>query len=73
MNEETQKEIPKMLRTSEAAKALHRSKQTLRLWASKCSGPIQPVRLNGYRGPLLWRESDIIALLSSGKHEKCDG
>jgi hypothetical protein len=59
-----QQDIPKMLSTARAAKALHRSVQTLRLWACRNSGPIKPVRLNGYGGPLLWRETDIIDLLT---------
>lgn len=55
--------IPEMLTTEEAAAALHKQTQTLRTWSSRGSGPISPVRL-GRRGRLLWRKSDIIAILS---------
>lgn len=55
--------IPEMLTTEQAAAALHKKPQSLRVWSCHGSGPIQPVRL-GKRGPLLWRKSDIIAILS---------
>lgn len=56
--------LPKMLTTEDAAKALHRSVQTLRMWSHKRNGPIDPVRLHGHGGPLLWRETDIIDVLN---------
>ena len=64
MKMEKQKAMPRMLTTEEAAEALYRRPQTLRTWACKNSGPIKPVRIVGRQGaPLLWRESDVLALL----------
>ncbi len=48
-----------LLTTKEAAIVLRRSAQTLRKWACTGEGPVQPVRLNATRGPLLWRRIDI--------------
>ncbi len=52
-----------MLTTEEAAKALRKAVCTLQRYAQTGKGPIQPVKI-GTRCDLLWRESDIIALLS---------
>lgn len=52
--------------TPEAARLLGRSVQTLRLWSCKGCGPIQPVRVNGFGGPLLWRLADIERIISGG-------
>jgi hypothetical protein len=49
------------LTTSQAAKALNRSEQTLRIWSCKKNGPICPININGR---LAWRVSDIEALLN---------
>ena len=49
-----------VLTTAEAATALNRKPQTLRRWAFKKNGPIQPVRINGR---LAWRAADLRALL----------
>jgi len=46
------------LTTAEAAAELRRSQQTLRRWAMRGDGPLQPIRLRR-RGPLLWRLADI--------------
>ena len=62
--------IPNTLTTTEAAKALHRSAQTLRKWACTGSGPIQPVRIGRPGGPLLWRVSDIEALFGQSEAEE---
>jgi len=43
-------ETRSMLPTSEAARHLNRSPQTLRLWACKQNGPLQPSRINGRLG-----------------------
>ena len=58
----TLKEAPDMLTTREAAEILRRKKNTLRLWAAKGNGPIQPVRLKP-GGLLLWRKADILKLI----------
>lgn len=57
--------------TAAAAKILNRAPQTLRMWAMGKRAPIlpdgrtlQPVRLFGKGGRLLWRVSDLEALLS---------
>jgi hypothetical protein len=52
--------FPAMLPTNEAAPTIRRKPQTLRKWASQDSGPIRPVRVHGR---LLWRVSDLQALL----------
>jgi hypothetical protein len=62
------------LETVAAAELLHRRPQTLRQWASK-GGPISPVRVNGFGGRLLWRRSDIEAILGgnfSGREKMPD-
>lgn len=62
--------IPKMLTTAQVAAALHRTKQTVRLWACCGNGPLKPVRINGFGGPLLWRESDVISVLNGQSDEQ---
>jgi hypothetical protein len=54
-----------LLTTREAAELLRRSPQTLRVWAMKESGPIFPVRTRP-NAPLLWRRTDIEALINVG-------
>jgi hypothetical protein len=49
-----------VLTTAEAAFYLNRSQQTMRRWACKNSGPIEPVRVNRI---LSWRVKDIKSLL----------
>jgi hypothetical protein len=46
--------------TAEAAIHLNRTQQTLRLWASSGSGPIQPKKINGR---LAWRIDEILNLI----------
>ena len=53
--------LPEVLPTSQAAPTIHRAPQTLRKWACLDNGPIRPIRINGR---LLWRVSDLQALLS---------
>lgn len=48
------------LPTAEAAAHLNRAPQTLRIWAMRESGPIQPVRVNGR---LAWPVKDIKRVL----------
>ena len=48
------------LPTSEAARHLNRSGQTLRLWACKENGPLRPVRVHGR---LMWPTADLKRLL----------
>jgi hypothetical protein len=48
------------LPTAEAAAHLNRAPQTLRIWAMRESGPIQPVRVNGR---LAWPVDDIKRVL----------
>lgn len=48
------------LPTSEAARQLNRTPQTLRQWAHKGNGPIKPVRINGR---LAWPVAEIRSLL----------
>lgn len=43
-----------------AAHYLNRSSQTLRIWACKQNGPIQPLRVNGR---LAWRTNEIRRLV----------
>lgn len=50
-----------ILSTKDAAAALTRQPQTLRIWACYENGPIRPVRIHGRLG---WRVQDIQALLS---------
>ena len=48
------------LPTSEAAGQLNRAEQTLRLWAMRGDGPIQPLRINGR---LAWPVAELKKLL----------
>lgn len=54
-------ELPAVLPTKLAAKAINRAPQTLRKWACLENGPIRPVRINGR---LAWRVSDLQKLLN---------
>jgi len=56
-------ELPEVLSTAEAAKAINRQPQTLRRWACLEDGPIRPIRINGR---LAWRVADLQALLNGG-------
>lgn len=58
---ETNSKLKQLLTTAEAAEALNRRPQTLRLWACLKNGPIHPVRINGR---LAWRVSDVEKLLN---------
>ena len=49
------------LTNAEAASAINRAPQTLRIWACLENGPIRPIRI---KGRLAWRVSDLQALLS---------
>jgi hypothetical protein len=57
--------VPETLTTAEAAVALNRKPQTLRMWACHENGPIRPVRVHGR---LAWPANQIAALLSGGAH-----
>jgi len=46
--------------TAAAAHYLHRQPQTLRIWASRESGPLRPLRIFGR---LAWRTAEIRRLL----------
>ena len=46
--------------TAEAAKHLTRADCTLRLWACKGTGPVQPLRINGR---LAWPVADLKRIL----------
>ncbi|MBL8327594.1 MAG: DNA-binding protein [Rubrivivax sp.] len=48
------------LSTREAAAHLGRAQQTLRIWACREIGPLQPLRVNGR---LAWRVNDLRRLL----------
>jgi hypothetical protein len=54
-------QIPRVITTEEAAKALNRKPQTLRKWACLENGPIRPIRVNGR---LAWFVDEIAALLN---------
>lgn len=54
--QETRSALP----TPEAAAQLNRAEQTLRLWAMRGDGPIQPMRINGR---LAWPVADLKKLL----------
>lgn len=56
LSQETRSALP----THEAAVQLNRADQTLRIWASKGTGPIQPIRVNGR---LAWPTSEIKRVL----------
>ena len=51
----------KLLTTREASAALNRKEQTLRGWACRKDGPINPVRINGRLG---WNPADVERLLN---------
>lgn len=53
-------EVRATLSTPEAAYHLNRAQQTLRLWAMRKDGPLQPIKVNGR---LAWRVSDMKRLL----------
>ena len=53
--------LKRMLTTAEAAQALNRKVQTLRMWACLGNGPVSPVRISGR---LAWRVDDIEKLLN---------
>jgi hypothetical protein len=53
---ETRSALP----TPEAAAQLNRAEQTLRLWAMRGDGPLQPLRINGR---LAWPVADLKKLL----------
>lgn len=55
-----QDETRHALTTREAAHHLNRQQQTLRCWAMRENGPIQPLRINGR---LAWPTADIRRLL----------
>ncbi len=46
--------------TGQAARFLNLKEQTLRMWACKQSGPVQPVRIGGRLG---WRWADLHKLV----------
>jgi predicted DNA-binding transcriptional regulator AlpA len=54
----------RVLSTREAAELLARSPATLRKWASRNLGPIQPVRICGRLG---WRAQDLAELLRNAR------
>lgn len=57
------KDLPDLLETHEAAAVLRRKEQTLRCWAMRGNGPLQPVRLHSKGGRLLWPRAQILALI----------
>ena len=54
--QETRSALP----TPEAAAQLNRAEQTLRLWAMRGNGPIQPLRINGR---LAWPVAELRRIL----------
>jgi len=54
-------DLPEVMTTIEAAKAMNYAPQTLRKWACLGNGPLAPVKINGR---LKWKTADIYALLS---------
>ena len=66
-------DLPEMLSTGECAEALRRERQTLRSWASTGRGPLRPVRVNRFGGPLLWRKSDVLRILNGGGPAEVEG
>lgn len=56
LSQETRATLP----TNEAAFHLNRAEQTLRIWASRQTGPVQPIRI---RGRLAWPTADLRRLL----------
>lgn len=59
LSQETRATLP----TSEAARHLNRSPQTLRIWACTESGPLRPVRVHGRLG---WPVAGIRQALGLG-------
>jgi hypothetical protein len=57
-------EVRTVLPTVEAARHLMRQEQTLRIWASRESGPLRPIRVGGRLG---WKTAEILALLRGQK------
>jgi hypothetical protein len=55
-------ELRSALATREAAQHLNRSPQTLRIWACRGDGPIQPLRV---KGRLAWPTDAIRRLLGA--------
>lgn len=53
----------RIMTTKEAAQALNRAEQTLRIWACRGTGPLRPTRIYGR---LAWRWSDIRKLIEGG-------
>lgn len=53
-------ELPAILDTAGAARALNRQPQTLRKWACFGSGPIRPIKIHGRLG---WRAEDLRRLI----------
>ena len=53
-----------ILTTEEAAFYLNRKSQTLRCWAMREDGLLQPVRINGRLG---WKVADIRALIGGAR------
>jgi len=56
LTQETRTALP----TPEAAAQLNRAEQTLRLWAMRGDGPIQPLRINGR---LAWPVAELKRVL----------
>lgn len=56
----SERNLPVVLDTNEAAKELQRNPQTLRVWACRGTGPIRPLRIGGRLG---WKLEDIRKLL----------
>jgi len=56
LSAETRAALP----TSEAARHLSRSQQTLRLWACKENGPLRPIRIHGR---LAWPVAELRRVL----------
>lgn len=56
LSQETRATLP----TSEAARHLNRSPQTLRIWACTESGPLRPMRVHGRLG---WPVAELRRLL----------
>lgn len=52
--------LPKIISTTEAAKALNVHPQTLRKWAKEGSSPLKPIYIGGH---MAWYVEDIRKLL----------
>lgn len=64
-----EREMRSAIPTIEAARHLSRQPQTLRAWASRETGPLRPIRVNGR---LAWPVAEIRRLLAkgvAGRHE----